>query len=290
MNLKNRLRDIEADARSCLHPLAPSNHGRPNSTHRYPGLTPLAGATVADLEKDVTAQIRAGSSERKWFDANYGIKILTAAEAGPWLTKKLGYNKPEDLQDLLDFMHAELKMLELVLERMSDATLSRFRGLHIIRQKVYFEWKTNTTPGHFEKQEHVAGITRGSEPTTRTINIFDAAFVSIDALFLGSIGTGIAPSPALIFAHELGHVTSYAPHVQKAFDKLVTDKHIKPVTWYAASDPPKELFPEAFALYYMDPEWLKTNWPDLFDFFDALDKAAPPQRPSTPKKAGKRQP
>jgi hypothetical protein len=179
-------------------------------------------------------------------------------------------------------------MLELVLERMSDATLSRFKGLHMVRQKVYFEWTTDPKPAHFEKQEHVAGITRGA--ANRTINIFDAAFVNIDALFLGSIGAGIAASPAMTFAHELGHVTSYAPGMQKAFDKLVVDKQIRPVTWYAASNPPKELFPEAFALYYMDPEWLKTNWPDLFDFFDALDKAAPPQKPSTPKKTGKPQP
>jgi Mlc titration factor MtfA (ptsG expression regulator) len=73
----------------------------------------------------------------------------------------------------------------------------------------------------------------------------------------------------------LGHVISFRPGVQKAFDKLVIDKHIKPITWYAASDPPNELFPEAFALYYGDPEWLRTNWPDLFNFFDALDKQAP---------------
>jgi hypothetical protein len=255
---------------------------------RYPGLTPAASDTIANLEKDVTAQIRVGSGEEKWFDANYGIKILTAAEAGPWLAKKLGYDKPEDLQDLLNFMPAELKMLELVFERMSDATLSRFRWIHMVRQKVYFEWTTKVMPAHFEKQEHVAGITRGT--ANRTINIFDAAFVNIDALFIGSIGAGIAASPAMTSAHELGHVTSYAPGMQKAFDKLVADKHIKPVTWYAASNPPKELFPEAFALYYLDPEWLKTNWPDLFDFFDALDKAAPPQKPSIPKKTGKPQP
>jgi Mlc titration factor MtfA (ptsG expression regulator) len=64
--------------------------------------------------------------------------------------------------------------------------------------------------------------------------------------------------------------------VQKAFDRLVVAKNIKPVTWYAASDPPKELFPEAFALFYSDPQWLQQNWPDLFSFFETLDRTGKP--------------
>ena len=71
--------------------------------------------------------------------------------------------------------------------------------------------------------------------------------------------------------------------MQKAFDKLVAEKQIKPVTWYAASDPPKELFPEAFALYYSDLEWLKSNWPDLFNFFEQLDKSGKTPAPSQKK-------
>ena len=113
-----------------------------------------------------------------------------------------------------------------------------------------------------------------------TVTIFDQAWVNLDALFFGgkdeSGHVDVKAAPVGIFAHELGHVISYNPDVQKRFDQLVRDKGIRPVTWYAASDPPNELFPEAFALYYSDPQWLKQNWPDLYNFFDVLDKTAPP--------------
>ena len=253
---------------------------------RYPGVTPAASATVAELEKDVDAQIRAGSTDPKWYETNYGIKIQTADEARTWLDKGLGYHKPEDLRDLLDFKPDELPLLEFVLERMSDGILSTFRGLRVNRQKVFFDWKN----GAFERKERTAGVTRGERPSTRTVTIFDAATDNPDALFAGGLDPSGKPvaeaGSALTFTHELGHVISFRPGVQKAFDKLVIDKHIKPITWYAASDPPNELFPEAFALYYGDPEWLKTNWPDLFDFFDALDKQAPPAAAKPPGRSG----
>jgi hypothetical protein len=257
---------------------------------RYPAVTPGASATVADLEKDVDAQILAGSTDPKWYEANYGIKILTKEDARTWLDKGLGYHKPEDLLDLLDFKPSELPLLEYVLERMSDGILSTFKGLRLIRQKVYFEWKN----GAFEKKERTAGVTRGERPSTRTIALFDAATDNPDALFAGGLDPSGKPvaeaGSALPFTHELGHVISFRPGVQKAFDKMVADKHIKPITWYAATDPPNELFPEAFALYYADPAWLKANWPDLFDFFDALDKQAPPTAARPPRKAGATKP
>jgi hypothetical protein len=259
---------------------------------RYPGVTPAATATVAQLEKDVTAQIRVGSNDPKWYETNYGIKILTADDARAWLDKGLGYNEKQDIQDLQDFQPAELPLLEFVLERMSDGIVSTFQGVRLIRQKVYFDFNLKTRV--FDKKERTAGVTRGETPRTRTITIFDAATDNPDALFLGGLGSSgrpaTEPGSAQTFTHELGHVISYRPGVQKAFDKLVTDKQIKPITWYAASDPPKELFPEAFTLFYADPEWLKNNWPDLFDFFDALDKKERPRRPSAPRSAGKPKP
>ena len=77
------------------------------------------------------------------------------------------------------------------------------------------------------------------------------------------------------FAHELGHTIEHTyPGVQKDFDALINTKpaSMEKITWYAASDPSKELFAEAFALYYSDPEWLKNNWLDLYNFFDMFDK------------------
>ena len=124
-----------------------------------------------------------GSTDPKWYETNYGIKIQTADEARIWLDKGLGYHKPEDLQDLLDFKPGELPLLEFVLERMSDQILSTFRGLRINRQKVFFDWKD----GAFERKERTAGVTRGERASTRTITIFDAATDDPDALFAGGL-------------------------------------------------------------------------------------------------------
>jgi hypothetical protein len=44
------------------------------------------------------------------------------------------------------------------------------------------------------------------------------------------------------------------------------------VTWYAAANPKDEFFPEAFALYLGDPEWLRGNRPDLFNWFETLSR------------------
>jgi hypothetical protein len=264
---------------------------------RYRGVnlpTVTATTTVADVEKAVSAQIHANSSDPKWFEKNYGIKVLTASDAVSRL-KAIGFKKTEDLKDLKDFKETELPLLELVLETMSDTMLSKFKGVQFVRQNVYFEWTAGvntgtgcTSVGCFVKKEDTAGITRGGK-SSPTITIFDAAWANVETLFLGGTDPGgkadVEPAPAATFAHELGHVVSYDPQVKKDFDALVKDKGIKPITWYAASDPPKELFAESFALYYSDPRWLEKNWPDLYKFFDALDKAPPPASKTSPSKS-----
>ena len=244
-----------------------------------------ASTTVADVEKDITAKIRAGSNNAQWFEANYGIKVLGRTDAEARL-RSLGFSKREDLQDLKDLSEftPELPVLELVLEKMSDAIVQTFNGVALIRQKVYFNWvpPAGGAAGYFEEKDEVAGVTRGGSGKP-TITIFDAAFANMDSLFLGGIGAGgraeVETASAETFAHELGHVVSYRPNVKKDFDRLFGS--IRPITWYAASNPPGELFAESFALYYSDPEWLKQNWPNVYNFFDALDRNGPPATPGT---------
>jgi len=64
---------------------------------RYPGVTPAASSTVADLERDVTAKIRDGSGDAAWFEKNYGIKILDATAAATWLATKVGFKERKEL-------------------------------------------------------------------------------------------------------------------------------------------------------------------------------------------------
>jgi len=45
-----------------------------------------------------------------------------------------------------------------------------------------------------------------------------------------------------------------------------------PMTRYAASKPVTEFFPEAFAIFNADPEWMRTNLPDMFKWFEQLAK------------------
>lgn len=245
---------------------------------RYPGVSPT-GATVADVEGDVTAKIRADSSAPIWFEKNYGIKILDAAQAEARL-KKIGHGNPAELQGLSAFTAADLQLLETILEKMSDPIVQTFKGLQMIRQKSYFEPVAGADPARFEEKKDIGGITVTFQGSTRTTIIFDAASINVDTLFLGGLGPGGKPSvesfTGLTFTHELGHTIANLPVVH---DRLVGAKAIQPVTSYAVQSTSKESFPEAFALYYSDPEWLKTNWPDLYNFFDALDKTGKVPKP-----------
>jgi hypothetical protein len=244
---------------------------------RYPGVTPT-GTTIDDVQKSVSAQIQAKSGTPAWHMANYGIEILdaTAAAARLQLAHKL---KPPQLADLQDFTPTELQVLEITLETMSDSLVATFMGLKMARQKIRI--KAEGKPVRFAPNPQQSGLTL-TDGADRTIIIFDAASLNAAALFVGGIGPGGKPAveveTAMTFAHELGHTVANQPSMKKAFDDFVKAKKIKPVTWYAASNPPSELFPESFALYFSDPEWLKQNWPDLYRFFFTLDKTgkAPP--------------
>jgi hypothetical protein len=248
---------------------------------RYRGIA-AQGDTVAAIEQDATAKIRAGVADPRWFKTNYGITILDETGAATRL-RAIGHTRAEELSGLSHFSPAELALLEGVLERIGDKLVASFKGLQFIRQSVYFKVipPAGGMPLRVERHPNVGGVTVGVG-ANRTIIIFDAAAVNLDALFLGGGARGIEPASALPYAHELGHTAQKLPGLARgktakdAFEKLVAAKNLRPVTWYASSDPPKEFFAESFGLYYTDPEWLQRNWPDLYNFFDALDKTGKP--------------
>jgi Mlc titration factor MtfA (ptsG expression regulator) len=71
--------------------------------------------------------------------------------------------------------------------------------------------------------------------------------------------------------------------IKDAFEKQFTAAKAvfktAPITWYAKSDPPKEFFAEAFALFHADPEWMHTNLPHMFDWFQTLSITGKPHPP-----------
>lgn len=238
---------------------------------RYPGVKPN-GTTVTELANSVTAEIQTKSGTPAWFKENYGIDILGASAAQSQLTRLFQFDA-QRLVDLQDFTPSELQMLEVTLEKMSDQLVSRFKGLQLARQKIAVELigVTSTKFAISNRAEAGLALLRGND---RMVVIFDSASLNSQALFVGGSGAGGGPEIAseriMAFAHELGHVVAAAPGMKESFDGLVRAKKIKPVTWYAASNPKDEFFPEAFSLYVGDPEWLRGNRPDLFKWFDTL--------------------
>jgi hypothetical protein len=238
---------------------------------RYPGVKPV-GTTAAELANSVSAEIRAKSGTRAWFKENYGIDILGALAARSQLTRLFQFDAPR-LVDLQDFTPSELQMLEVTLEKMSDHLVSKFKGLQLARQKLAVELigVTSTKFAINNRAEAGLALLRGND---RMIVIFDSANLNSESLFVGGSGAvgraEIASETIMAFAHELGHVVAAAPGVKEAFDGLVRAKKIKPVTWYAESNPKDEFFPEAFSLYVGDPEWLRGNRPDLFRWFETF--------------------
>jgi hypothetical protein len=238
---------------------------------RYPGVKPK-GATAAELESNVTAEIQAKSGAPTWFKENYGIDILTATDAQGQLSR-LFPSSTQQFTNLQEFTPAELQMLEVTLERLSDQLASKFKGLQMARQKVAVQLigVTSTKFAINDRAEAGVALLHGSD---RAIVIFDSVNMNAEALFMGGSGVGGKPQIATgafnVFAHELGHVIAAMPGVKQSFEGLVKAKKIKPVTWYAASNPKDEFFAEAFALYTGDPEWLKTSRPELFSWFETL--------------------
>ena len=77
--------------------------------------------------------------------------------------------------------------------------------------------------------------------------------------------------------HELGHHVGWSggsKSVRDAFNAKFVSSGAKlkkaPVTWYAASSPGDEFFPEAFAIFETDPEWMQQNLPDMFAWLNTL--------------------
>jgi hypothetical protein len=157
-------------------------------------------------------------------------------------------------------------MLEVTLETLSLAVLGRMKGVNLARQDISIE-KSGKVLTRVKKR---AGITL-TKGTDTTIIIFDQASINDETLFIGG-RLGVLPTTSLTFAHEFGHAVGDQADIQKEFNTFVTAKKIKPVTEYAGGDPQKEFFPEAFALFNTDPEWMKTNQPDLYKWFEELAK------------------
>lgn len=239
---------------------------------RYKGVTP-SGTTVQDITTNFNTQMKANAGKPAWFEKNYDIFILDATKGKERL--KQGHTfVAQRLRDIKDFDLAELNKLEFALQTMSLPLLKLLINIRMVRQKVYIVRKGTRYVEVPKKSGHT--LITGS---TKTVLILDNAFKMDDLLFVGGKG-GVRPESTTTFAHELGHVIGRQANIQREFNKFVTRKKIKPVSKYAGTKKSTEFFPEAFAFYQLDPEFMENQQPELYKWFEVLSKTGKP--PPTP--------
>lgn len=236
----------------------------------------LAGKTVEAIGNNFNATLRAQAGKADWFKDNYEIHVLSASDGVARLETE--HHVPPGLTaDVTNFTPAELKAVEITLESFSDDLLALASGVRMVRKSVgmRFDEKTRT----YVEDKAATGLTL-QQDGTRSIVIFDSATQADLILFVGG-REGIRPSSAMTVAHEFGHVIEASSGIKKAFyDRFGT--RAKPPTQYSAEHPKTELFTEAFALYQTDPQWLRTNRPDVFDWLETLSTTGrPPRRRTT---------
>jgi hypothetical protein len=103
---------------------------------------------------------------------------------------------------------------------------------------------------------------RGNQSGERTVILFDASVERNGVVFVG--GTGHAMPPiVLTYLHEFGHLLGAADGLQNAFNSELQVANLPAVTPYAGSRRAQEYFPEAFALYCAERDWLQENHPRI---------------------------
>jgi hypothetical protein len=237
---------------------------------RYPGLT-VEGRTPDDIARNADRTIDRLSTTPAWFSANYDIAILDAKAADRRLAEAHG-RAGHQRGGLRAFDGVELRALEAVLQRLDRPGLAQLRGTALVRQRAAEE---SSPFGDLTSRVRISGHTftrtltgtSGERPqVTATVVVYDAAH-SPNRFIGGRMPDGLVrvyPPVTEVIAHELAHVITARAPVQKQFDALVEATAAAPFTRYAASNPPSEFLPEAFALYLLDPAWVNDNQPQFY--------------------------
>jgi hypothetical protein len=107
-----------------------------------------------------------------------------------------------------------------------------------------------------------------------TVLLLDSFTHSEQSLFTSG-KQGVRSTGTEVIAHEFGHVVGYQSKIESKYNAFVKKNKIKSVSWYGATGK-SEKFPEAFAFYHTDPEWMKNNQPELFKWFETLRTTGKP--------------
>jgi hypothetical protein len=258
---------------------------------RYPGLTP-SGADAPKMIADANTKLNTQAGTASWFSKNYTMRVLDKAAAATRLQTVHNLDAAQTA-DMKDYQPGELRLVEWVLEMLSDALLALVKGISLVRQRIKIgkvvkppakRGDPPTVSYPTEAKTSGQAFLTGAE---RTLALYDNMTMGDDALFIGQAvakaDPSVAPLSAMTVAHELGHFVGWSgasTSVRAAFHAKFVAARAKlktaPMTWYAASEPSTEFFPEAFAIYNADPEWMRTNLPDMFAWFEQLAKTGTP--------------
>jgi hypothetical protein len=238
---------------------------------RYPVLS-INGKTADAIAASTDRAVERQSTTVHWFEANYHLAVLDAEAANRRLADVHG-RASHQRGGLREFDVTELRALEAVLQRLGERGLALLRGTAFVRQRATDEASPFGDPG---SRVQIAGHTftrvtgpqagNAHERVDATVVIYDAAHAP-HRFIGGRRPDGLLrayPPVAQVIAHELAHVMTQRAPVQREFDALVNATGAQPFTRYAASNPESEFFPEACALYLLDPAWVNDNHPELY--------------------------
>ena len=235
---------------------------------RYPGVS-VTGKTLVELQASFNKALLSGCGKPDWFTKNYGIEILDATTGDTRMDKI--HNWPTARRTAIkDYSSSELVKLEMTLQTMSLPVLKHLKLLRLVRQDNFLKKKNNVYVAVAKTYGYT--VNNGSDTT---VLMFDSFNNSDNNLFAGG-KQGVRSSSIGNFAHELGHAIDYsAGGIARKFNAFVKKEKIRPMSWYAATGKSEE-FPEAFAFYHSDPEWMKTNLPKMFTWFETLTTTGKP--------------
>ena len=234
---------------------------------RYPGVS-VSGKTLAELQTSINKTLQSASAKPDWFRKNYGIEILDTTTGDTRMDKIHGWSSARRT-GIKDYSSFELSKLEMTLQAMSLPVLRHLKSVRMVRQENFLKKKKTV----YVADTMIYGYTvnKGSDTT---VLMFDSFNNSDKNLFTGG-KLGVRSASTVSFAHELGHAIDYNAGIASKFNAFVKKVSIKPVSWYGATGRSEE-FPEAFAFYHSDPEWMKANLPKMFTWFETLTTTGKP--------------
>jgi len=242
---------------------------------RYKALTGVTGKDPAAIRGAANKLLETQAKTAAYFSTNYGVSVLDGAAGATRLQNVNKLDAAQTKDNMEEFSEPELWALELAFETLSDPLLKALEGTAFVRQTVQIVDKgSSATPRFIRSTEH-AGLTPGSGVAKdRTVILFNNFHDTEKTSFMGSTKHGILPMLDFTILHEIGHALDQVTSARDAFNKKFPA--LRGFTDYARGDKTKEAFEEAFAIFQGDPEWLKANHKDVFDWFTSFASSGTP--------------